>query len=94
MYYEDNVKHAKPHGLILEGRERLSVSGVEDMESFDETGAVLYTSKGALIIRGGGLHVEKLDIEGGELSITGQIESMTYEAEKARRGGFFSRLMG
>lgn len=93
MYYDEKAKHASfPHGVILEGREKLNVSGVEDVESFDDTGVVMYTSKGTLIVRGSGLHIEKLSIDGGELSVMGQIDSMAYEDEKPQSGGFFSRL--
>ena len=94
MYYDEKLKHpASAHGVIMEGREKLSVSGVEDMESFDETSVVLYTSKGTLVIRGAGLHIEKLSIDGGELTVQGRIDSMSYEDDKPQSGGgFLSRL--
>jgi sporulation protein YabP len=94
MYYEEKSKRAAlPHGVIMEGREKISVSGVEDVESFDETGVVMYTSKGTLIVKGSALHIEKLSIDGGELTVQGQIDSLAYEDEKPQSGGgFFSRL--
>lgn len=95
MYYEEKAKHtAFTHGVIMEGREKLSVSGVEDMESFDEANVVLYTAKGTLIIRGAGLHIEKLSIDGGELTVQGRVDSLSYEDEKPQSGGFLSRLFG
>lgn len=42
------------HRLELVGRERLMVSGVEDVERFDETGIIMSTSAGTLVITGGG----------------------------------------
>ena len=40
------------HHLELEGREKLTVSGVEDVERFDETGIVMTTSAGTLVVTG------------------------------------------
>jgi sporulation protein YabP len=77
--------------LILDGRERLLISGVTDVEKFDENGVVCQTSLGTLLVRGGGLRVDKLSLEGGELSIEGRVDSLAYE-DAAQTGGFFSRL--
>ena len=57
------------HRLQLEGREKLSVSGVEDVVRFDENCIVTTTSAGTLIITGSNLHIGKLSLEGGELRI-------------------------
>lgn len=81
-----------PHHVIIEGRNRLSVAGVEDVESFDENGLVLLTSRGTLLIKGSGLHIDKLSIEGGELNVEGQIDSLVYEDTRTASGGFWSRL--
>ena len=52
------------HHLILEDRENLTVSGVEEVESFDENTIVMETAQGLLIVRGEGLHIEKLSLDG------------------------------
>lgn len=89
----DEQTRAMPHHLILEGRNRLSISGVENVESFDETGIVCQTTKGILIIKGSDLHVDRLNIEGGELSLEGQVDSMGYDDSVQDKGGsFLSRL--
>lgn len=82
------------HRLELEGRERLTVSGVEDVERFDETGIVMSTAVGTLVITGEDLHIGKLSLDGGELHVDGRIDSMTYEDQLPGRGGFLSRLFG
>lgn len=93
MQYEERaIRPEAPHHLILEGREQLSVSGVEEVESFDETQIVMYTSKGALIVRGEGLHIEKLSLDGGDLKVEGTIDSLTYEESQREKGGLLSRL--
>ena len=92
MPYEE----ARPvgHHLILEDRESLTVSGVEEVESFDENTIVMYTSQGTLIVRGEDLHIEKLSLDGGDLKVEGMVESLTYEESRRNKGGFFARLLG
>ena len=85
---------AAAHRVELEGRERLKVSGVEDVERFDETGIIMSTSGGTLVISGEGLHIGKLSLEGGELHVDGRIDSLSYEDDGGARGGLFSRLFG
>ena len=82
------------HRLELIGRDRLTVSGVEDVERFDETGIVMSTSAGTLVVTGEDLHIGKLSLDGGELHVEGRVDSVTYEDDGAGRGGFFSRLFG
>ncbi len=82
------------HHLILEDRERLTVSGVEEVESFDENTIVMETAQGVLIVRGEGLHIEKLSLDGGDLKVEGMVEALTYEELRRGRGGFLSRLLG
>jgi len=91
MPYEE-ARSPGGHHLILEDRERLTVSGVEEVESFDENTIVMDTAQGVLIVRGENLHIEKLSLDGGDLKVEGMVESLAYE--EPRRGGFFSRLLG
>ena len=82
------------HRLELCGRETLTVSGVEDVERFDETGIVMSTSAGTLVITGEDLHIGKLSLDGGELHVDGRIDSVTYEDDGGGRKGLLSRLLG
>jgi len=90
--YETKTQVDTPHNIILEGRERLSISGVQDVERFDEEAVVVDTSKGMLIIKGSELHVEKLSLDSGDLSVQGQIQSLHYEEELREKGSLLSRL--
>ena len=54
-----------PHNLILEDRRRLSVSGVMEVISFDDSQVVMETDRGVLTVDGGELHVEKLSLDVG-----------------------------
>ena len=89
-----NTVPAVAHRVELVGRERLVVSGVEDVDRFDETGIVMSTTAGTLVVTGEDLHIGKLSLDGGELHVDGRIDSVTYEDEGQSRGGFFSRLFG
>lgn len=81
------------HRLQLEGREKLTVAGVEDVERFDDQCIVLRTGAGTLVVSGEGLHIGKLSLDGGELHVDGRIDALTYEDAPEERGGsFFSRL--
>ena len=75
------------HRLELIGRDRLTVSGVEDVERFDETGIIMSTSAGTLVITGEDLHIGKLSLDGGELHVDGRVDSVSYEDDGAGRGG-------
>lgn len=94
MPYEENRPRAEAaHHIILEEREQLSVSGVEEVESFDENTIVMLTNRGTLIVRGEELHIEKLSLDGGDLKVEGTIDSLTYEdSGRDRVGGLFARL--
>ena len=95
MAYE--LSTGKPmleHRLELLGREHLSVSGVEDVERFDENCIVMATCVGTLIVSGEELHIGKLSLDGGELHVDGHIDAVHYEDHAVQRGGFLSRLLG
>ena len=85
---------AAGHRLELVGREKLTVSGVEDVERFDENGIVMSTSAGVLVVTGEDLHIGKLSLDGGELHVDGRIDSVAYEEGSREQGGFFRRLFG
>ena len=83
-----------PHRLELMDRAHLTVSGVEDVERFDESGVIMTTSAGTLIVTGEDLHIGKLSLDGGELLVEGHIDGMNFEDAPVRKGSFFSRLLG
>ena len=80
------------HRVTLENRGQLCVTGVEEVESFDESTIVMVTEKGMLVVRGNDLHIEQLSLDGGELRVEGSVEALTYEDEGRERGGLLGRL--
>lgn len=92
MLEEKNVIRL-PHNIILEDRKTLSVSGVEDIDSFDENMVVLFTDLGELTIRGNNLHITKLNVDTGELSMDGSIVAIVYsEQPDKKQGGIMSKM--
>ena len=95
MAYEtDRDSPALGHHVLLEDREQLVISGVEEVESFDESAILLTTAQGGLEIQGEGLHIEKLSLDGGDLKVEGRVNALIYETDGSRRSGLLARLLG
>ena len=93
MTYDPSYPAAE-HRVELLGREKLTVTGVEDVDRFDENEIVMSTSAGVLVVSGEKLHIGKLSLDGGELHVDGRIDALSYEDAPAPRGGLFARLLG
>ena len=88
MPEEKKLRNPSRHAINLIRRESLSATGVLDVVSFDEEMIIAETELGMLIIKGINLHVNRLNLENGELAIDGEIGSITYEdSEKYVKGG-------
>ena len=81
-----------PHSLILKDRKELTLTGVTDVDSFDENSIVAYTDYGELTINGNNLHINTLNTDSGELSIDGEVSSMLYLDNKPKAEGFFKKV--
>lgn len=79
-----------PHKLTLNERKSVTMSGVTEVLSFDETAVVLQTSLGLLTIRGQELKLKTLSQEGGQVAVEGSVCALSYE--ELREGGFWQRL--
>ena len=85
----------KPYGLTLDKREKAVLTGVTDVERFDENEVILHTHGGRLILTGTGLHVASLQLEEGRLLVDGAIDGIRYDGGASkRRGGFLRRALG
>lgn len=92
-YDEKPVISPEPaHNLVMENRKKLTVSGVSEVESFNEEEVIMASSGWTLSVKGEGLHMEKLSVDSGDVIITGRIDSVEYEEAPAARTGFFKRL--
>ncbi|MDR2650247.1 MAG: sporulation protein YabP [Clostridiales bacterium] len=92
----DEKKSASRHAITIDRRNSVSVTGVLDVISFDEETIIAETEMGVLIIRGVNLHVNRLHLDSGELSVDGEIVSINYEDNSSGFGkgkmSFISRL--
>ena len=79
-----------PHKLTLNERKNLTMTGVTEVLSFDETTVALKTSLGLLTVQGQELKLKTLSLEGGQVSVDGQISALIYE--ESGEGGFWQRL--
>lgn len=69
---------AMAHKLALADRRTGSISGVQDVLSFDMNEIALATSQGMMTIKGSDLHVNRLNLEKQEVDLEGKIDSIIY----------------
>lgn len=84
----------RAHNISIEGRAKTIISGVSEVESFNENEIILMTDMGSLEIKGNDLHINKLSVEDGNLQIEGVVISCIYSKsqEKSVGKGFFGKL--
>lgn len=64
--------------LVLENREKLSISGVIDVLSFDDQVVIVETELGLLTVKGENLRINKLSIDTSEVVVEGEIFNLSY----------------
>ena len=82
-----------PHGLTLNERSRLTMTGVTEVVSFDENSVVLHTALGALTIHGSNLQLKTLSLDGGQVAVNGTVSALVYEDPRPA-GNWVRRLFG
>lgn len=89
-------QNVKMHKLVVNNRKTSMVTGVLDVLSFDLGEILLETEQGILSVKGTDLHVNRLNVEKGEVDLAGEIDSLTYSGMKQKPGksgdGFFGKL--
>ncbi len=75
-----------PHKLTLQERQTLTMTGVTEVVSFDDTAVVLHTSLGTLIVQGSGLQLKTLSLDGGQVAVDGTVSALIYEDTRQSRG--------
>lgn len=81
-----------PHRLVLDQRQKLTMTGVTEVIHFEEDAVVLKTTQGILQLQGQGLKLQTLVPDGGRLEIGGTLSALTYQEPRAR-GGWARRLL-
>ena len=88
---EEKKTARAPHHIILQERRSMTVTGVTDVDSFDEQTVVLNTEIGELLVKGYDLRISKIDVESGELTLDGELYALSY-SDQQPKGGLLSRL--
>ena len=80
-----SLRGGRAHTISVENRERTVVTGVMDVESFNEEEIILRTSEhGILVIKGEELHINRLSVDTGDVSIVGDVSNMDYIDRSAK----------
>lgn len=89
---EDNKK---VHNLVLKERSFLTITQVADVDTFDEKKITLFTDDDVIEVEGDNLHIQRLDVTSGELTIEGEIYSILYSGKNyaGKQKGLFKRLL-
>lgn len=87
-----NEFNEKSGALVLENRKTLKISGVNDVENFEDYSVTIKSELGDLTVSGSDLHINKLDVESGEMILEGKIDSLLYNEPEQKQTGFFSRV--
>lgn len=74
---EEN-KLTKSHKVCVTNRKNGNFTGVLDVISFDISEILLETEQGMLNVKGKDLHVNRLNLEKGEVDVEGQIDVLSY----------------
>ncbi|MBQ1507530.1 MAG: sporulation protein YabP, partial [Ruminococcus sp.] len=72
------IAKSRRHTVTLDDRKKLALTGAEDVNGFNEETVSVKTSCGTLIIKGEKLHIDKLNLETGDVSIDGKINAVQY----------------
>lgn len=89
---ENSNKNHMIHNIIMENREKISMSGIKKVDNFDEQSIILLTELGELTIKGENLHISKMDVDTGDLKVTGNIYGLIYN-EPQKSTSVFKRLL-
>ena len=85
------AENLKKHTLMLDNRSKLMITGAQDVNGFNEDTVSVQTSDGTLVIKGSGLHIEKLNLDTGDVCVEGKVSAMQYigSASKSKLSKLF-----
>ncbi len=85
------MSEALMHDIVIENRQRLSATGIQNVDSYEDDCIVAQSECGEIIIRGRELKISRLSVETGDMTVEGAIDSVGYNAPKTS-GSFFGRV--
>lgn len=91
--FSKSIAKETKQNVYMENRKKLEVSGVMDVDSFDEENVMLCTENGMLNIKGSQLKINKLSVESGEVTVEGEINSLLYTDDEPKfKGSFIKKI--
>lgn len=87
------MENETQHTLTLTDRSELSLTGINDVDAFNEQEIIAVCETGELVIKGELLHIEELSLESGIMTVKGKITSLSYN-EKFTKSSVLKRLFG
>lgn len=94
LHPESLATLACPHTITVEDRHRIRITGVVDVESFQEEEAAISVQNGLLYLVGEGMRLTRLDPDSQTALIDGTLISLEYASQREQKRGLFSRLRG
>lgn len=92
----ENLKVVKPQGnhiVHIDNRQRIDISGVTKVVTFNEDSVVLNTIMGSIEIKGKNMRVNKLNVDTGDMLIEGEVLSLIYSSrDKGKKGSTLKKL--
>ncbi len=85
------MSEAMMHDIVIENRQRLSATGIQNVDSYEDDCIIAQSECGEIIIKGRELKISRLSVETGDMMVEGGIDSVGYNAPKIE-GSFFSRV--
>ncbi|MBP0979086.1 MAG: sporulation protein YabP [Oscillospiraceae bacterium] len=80
--------------IILENRKKIMISGVKDIDNFDDNTVSMITTLGSLIIKGSDLKINKFSVETGDVSIEGTVNNILYDNfSKNKNKNFWAKII-
>jgi len=89
---QEKQKPQNNHSIILENRRKAVLTGVREVEHFNESDIIVITHSGALRIRGRGLEVGKISVDTGDMEIAGEITSLHYSDTERSPNNFITKI--
>ena len=93
MQNANGAQAAREHTVVLNDRKKLNLSGVEDVECFNEQIVVLQTAQGTLTVTGTGLNMSQLNLEEGRVALEGEVDALEYTGGRRKKGGLLGRVL-
>ncbi len=90
----ESEKEQSSQNIVLENREKLEMSGVEDVISFNDLQIVALTALGLFTVKGNNLQIQKFNTKTKELNITGKVDELKYSDKESKRDdrSFLSKI--